>query len=110
MVYCPKCGAKNEDDAKFCAICGASLYPERRTVRRHNECFGQRDRQQEECFGLPYGGAIAGIIFGLFIIIIGISVAFEGFNIGRVIGPLILVIIGLLIIAGVVYGRGRYRG
>ena len=25
MTYCSKCGNKNEDDAKFCAKCGASL-------------------------------------------------------------------------------------
>ena len=25
MVYCPKCGTKNEDDATFCKSCGASL-------------------------------------------------------------------------------------
>ncbi|MFW6117188.1 MAG: zinc-ribbon domain-containing protein [Thermoproteota archaeon] len=25
MVYCTKCGFKNENDAEFCAKCGASL-------------------------------------------------------------------------------------
>jgi len=25
MVYCAKCGTKNEEDAEFCKKCGASL-------------------------------------------------------------------------------------
>lgn len=25
MKYCPRCGAKNEDNALFCTNCGASL-------------------------------------------------------------------------------------
>ena len=25
MVYCPKCGKKNEDDAEYCSKCGVSL-------------------------------------------------------------------------------------
>ena len=24
-MFCPKCGTKNEDDARFCAACGAPL-------------------------------------------------------------------------------------
>lgn len=27
MVYCPRCGWKNEDDARFCVKCGSSLAP-----------------------------------------------------------------------------------
>lgn len=108
MVYCPKCGAKNDDNARFCATCGASLYPESTATRRDAGCFGERHRESQECFGLPHGGMIAGIIFGLFIVIIGISLAFGGFDIGRFIGPMILVIIGLLIVSGAVFGRRRY--
>lgn len=26
MIYCPKCGEKNKDDAQFCIKCGNSLY------------------------------------------------------------------------------------
>ena len=108
MVTCPKCGTRNEDDAKFCASCGTALYPER-TARRDDECFGQRQRgPEDECFGLPHGGAIAGILVGFFIVILGISVLFER-DIGRWIGPFVLITIGILIVVGVLLGRNRYR-
>ncbi|MCK5562768.1 zinc-ribbon domain-containing protein, partial [Candidatus Bathyarchaeota archaeon] len=55
LVYCSKCGAKNEDDAKVCVGCGASLYVPRRGARRRggNECFGPKEgkRVEDECFG-----------------------------------------------------------
>ena len=48
MVYCTKCGAKNEDDAKDCVECGAPLQitPERSYLSRER-------RMENECFGLP---------------------------------------------------------
>jgi len=109
VVNCSKCGAKNADDAKFCVSCGATLYPERSRERREDECFGPRG-PQEECFGLPHGGAIAGIIIGLFIVILGLAL-FLGQNISQLIGPFVLMLIGALIVAGAIYGlsrRGRY--
>ena len=107
MVTCSKCGTKNEEGARFCVNCGAALFPERERERRGDTCFGRPERRiEEECFGLPYGGAIVGVIFGIFIIILGLSVAF-GVDIGRWIGPLILITIGSLIIVGIVYGLRR---
>ena len=109
MVTCSRCGTKNEDDAKFCINCGAALYPVRARERRGDTCFGRPERRVgEECFGLPYGGAIVGVVVGIFIIILGLAIAF-GVNIERWIGPFILITIGLLIIAVVVYGLMRQR-
>ncbi len=107
MVYCTKCGAKNEDDAKVCTNCGASLQisgPERR-YREKDECFGSR-RKEDECFGLPHGGAIAGIIFGIIIIMVGVA-TFLGESIWRLIWPSLIIIFGLLIILGAFYGMRR---
>lgn len=112
LVYCTKCGAKNEDDAKVCAKCGAPLQvsrPEKR-YRSNNNCFGPTERRhvEDECFGLPHGGAIAGIIFGIIIVIIGLAIL-SGFEIWNYLGPLIIVIVGILIIVGALYGmRRRY--
>jgi len=87
VVYCSKCGAKNDDDAEHCTQCGAALAVsrEKRLERRAEEWgeeFGRRaeawGRQMErefkgECFGLPEGGAIVGIILGVIILILGFA-------------------------------------
>ena len=106
MVICTKCGKENEEDAKFCFNCGATLHPEERK-KRGDTCFGER-RPEEECFRIPYGGAIAGIIAGVFIILIGLAIAFE-IDIWRWIGVFILLIIGILVIVGATYGLRRRR-
>jgi len=109
MVYCPKCGTQNEDDAKFCKKCGADLYAGE-TVEKRAEAYAgpSRRHMDEECFGLPYGGAIVGVIVGLFIILIGVGIVFQQ-DIGHWFMPFILIVIGLLIVVGAIYGRRRYR-
>lgn len=63
---------------------------------------------EDECFGLPYGGAIAGIIFGAIIVFIGLAI-FLGFtNIWNYLWAFLLVIVGILIVAGALY-RMRSR-
>ena len=109
LVYCSKCGAKNEDDAQVCVGCGASLYvPKHKAKHKGNECFGPKEekRFEDECFGLPYGGAIIGIIFGIIILTLGFA-WLANINIWDYLGPLFVIIIGVLIIAGVAYGATR---
>jgi len=120
MVYCTKCGAKNPDDAKVCSQCGAPLYSlkEGEQPRKvEKECFGTRRREEpykrveEECFGIPRGGAIAGIVFGLIIIIFGLSLFLEAYT---DLPPIpwwsfIIIIFGILMVIGALYGlRRRY--
>ena len=109
LVYCTKCGLKNEDEAKVCAKCGAPLQMSR-TEGRHSSgdwCFGSHEKDQEdECFGLPNSGAVAGIIFGIIIIIVGIAL-FTGESIWKYIWPFIIIMFGLLVIVGALYGRRR---
>lgn len=98
MVYCTKCGTKNEEDAVVCVKCGAGLVgrpPWRRA----------RKRPEEECFGLPHGGAIVGLIIGIIIIIAGISWLAE-IEIGNW-WALIVIIFGILIAAGALYSYSR---
>lgn len=120
MVYCSKCGAKNKADTKICAKCGESLYPPsvgKEIERRAETCFGPRKRREkhvEECFGLPRGGAIFGILVGAIIIIVGLL-----YLLGQYLGwtiefwstlwPLIIIAVGILIFAGAVYGLSRRR-
>ena len=109
MVTCSKCGTSNRDDARFCVNCGASLYLTERRERREDTCFGQPESRVEgECFGLPFGRAIIGLIVGIFIILLGLSMIFE-FNLGRWTGPFILIVVGALIIAGVIRAASRRR-
>ena len=106
MVYCTKCGAKNEEDAAVCVKCGASLVT-RPTGRP------ERRRAEEQCFGLPHGGAVVGIIIGITIIIVGLSFV-PGLippDVREATEPyfwtLIIIVFGILIVAGALYRYGR---
>jgi uncharacterized membrane protein YvbJ len=107
MVTCPKCGAKNPDEARFCVSCGGSLNVMEGERKRGSTCFGQPERRVEkECFGLPHGGAIVGIIIGVLIIIFGLGSLFDW----RInFGPLVMIVIGVLVVAGALYGYTRRR-
>ena len=63
-------------------------------------------RHKDECFGLPNGRAIGGIVLGIIIIIWGFSVA-TGIDIWSNIFYIIVIIFGALIIAGAVYTLTR---
>jgi hypothetical protein len=109
MVYCSKCGENNEEGSEFCVKCGASLYPGRQGEERDEGCFGSRDRRHgRECFGLPYGGAIAGIIIGVLILATGLGQLFD-INVGRYMGSIGAIVIGIRIIAGTIYGITQRR-
>jgi ABC-type Fe3+-siderophore transport system permease subunit len=63
-------------------------------------------RERDECFGLPNSGAIAGIVFGILIIMWGLSTLF-GWEIN--IMAFIVTIFGALIVAGAIYRLTRGR-
>ncbi len=113
MPYCQSCGTKNEQGEQVCVNCGASLYDTRRRRGRRDGCYGSRDeeRPEEECFGLPHGNAIVGILFGIIILIAAIAWILSltlgiTFN-GAFVGPIIAIIIAALIIAGAIYQLRR---
>ncbi|MDH5793691.1 MAG: zinc ribbon domain-containing protein [Candidatus Bathyarchaeota archaeon] len=120
MVYCTKCGAKNEEDVEFCIKCGANLGVSRekrfeRRAKEWGEDFGKRAeewgeqfgrRAEKECFGLPHGGAIVGLIIGTIIILLGVSFVL-GIEIWNYLWALIIVVIGILIVAGAIYSLSR---
>jgi len=105
MVYCTKCGTKNEDTALVCVKCGASIETGTVETRRY-----ERRRVENECFGLPHGGIIFGIVIGIIILLWG------SFEFARGAGwivrapdiwPLFIIILGLLIVAGALYRLSR---
>jgi len=108
MVYCTKCGTKNEEDAKHCTKCGANLkVSQEKSVEKRAKEWGEEfgKRAEEECFGLPHGGAIAGLIIGIIIILVGLS-WLTGFE-WEHFWPVVVIIFGILIVAGAVYGFSR---
>ena len=119
MVNCVKCGTKNEEDAKYCTNCGADLKTSQEKglegrVEERAEEFGRRaeewgeqfgKRVEDECFGLPHGGAIAGLIFGVIIILVGMSLV-VGF-VWEFFWPAVIIIVGVLVITGALYSLGR---
>jgi ribosomal protein L40E len=107
MVYCPKCGTKNEDSATFCVKCGANLQTDTVTTR-----WTERRKAEQECFGLPHGGAIVGIVFGVIILIFGVFLVLQ--QAGVIVGAdfpwfLLIIILGVLMIAGAVYTMSRSK-
>jgi uncharacterized membrane protein YvbJ len=107
MVYCSKCGTQNPDNATNCSNCGAPLY----TVgKQYPGSEGEHYRRVEgECFGLPNGGAIVGLVIGIIIILVGIGTFLQlTYSITLNFWPLIIIIFGVLILLGALYGRRRY--
>ena len=97
MVTCTRCGSENEEDAKYCVNCGAAL--------QNTSSEGRVERRpRDECFGLPHGGAIFGLFIGAIIILWGLSEAF-GWEIE--LWTFAMIIVGLLIVAGAIYGLTR---
>ena len=78
MVTCPKCGTKNPNEANFCVSCGSTLLTIEEEKKR-STYFRQPDRREDECFGLPHGGAIIGLFIGLIIIVAGLGNKFLSF-------------------------------
>jgi len=122
MVHCPKCWTRNEEDAEYYAKCGAALEGSRSSraldsvdewgeeIGRRAEKLGkQMERDfRDECFGLPHGGAIAGIIFGIIILVFGFAWLIS-IDIWENIWPFMVILVGLLIVAGALYSVTRRR-
>ena len=132
MVYCTKCGAKNEEAAKYCVKCGAKLVFSKKTVDKRVEKWGEEigkraekwgeemgkraekwgedfgKRAEKECFGLPHGGVIFGLLIGAVIILVGI-ISLMGLEFWRLFWALLIVIFGTLIVAGALYCLTRRR-
>ena len=120
MVFCSKCGAKNEDAAEYCVKCGATLKAStensvEKRIEEGAEEFGKRaeawgkdfrKQTEQECFGLPHGGTIVGLIIGIIIILVGIT-SLAGIDLE--IWPLLIIIFGLLIFGGAIYSLTHKR-
>ena len=71
MVYCSKCGKKNEDDAEFCAKCGASLTDSVKDRKKEHD-----DRCEEEC-AVGKHSPFAKFFWGAIVVLIGLWIIFS---------------------------------
>jgi high-affinity Fe2+/Pb2+ permease len=101
MVYCTKCGTKNEDDATLCIKCKEPL-------NAHQTVKHERRQKENECFGLPHGGSIAGLVIGFIIILWGLSNVLD-INLGSYMWTIVIIIFGTLMVAGALYSMNRKR-
>ncbi len=106
MVYCHECGTKNDDDAEYCSKCGTSLKDSDDRDERYRRRRERRHRHRNEFFGLPNGSMIVGLLFGILLILFGVS-SFYGIELWRYIWPAIIVIVGILIVAGAISNYAR---
>jgi zinc ribbon protein len=107
MVYCPKCGTLNDDTAEFCVKCGASLRTGTYESRRY-----ERRRAEGECFGLPHGGAIVGLVIGAIVLLWGVFALAQASGLIATTPDLwiiIVIVIGILLIVGAIYQTTRAR-
>jgi len=103
MVYCTKCGTKNEEDALVCVKCGTRLHKAPPSFEKRIE-EAVEGAAPEECFGIPHGGAVVGLVIGLIIILVGLGLLFK-----VEVWPAIVIIFGIVVLVGAFYGlRRRY--
>ncbi len=69
MVYCQKCGTKNDDDAKFCKNCSSSLIGPKKDWEKEWE-----DKCDEECAAR---GRSAPAFWGIIVLLIGLLIFIE---------------------------------
>ncbi len=101
MVYCTKCGAKNEDTAEVCVKCGAPIVLPRAPPpwRVHREA-------EEACFGIPKPWFLPFI--GIAIILAGIFWLLEQiFPRMPNAWPFIVILFGILILFAAIYRPKR---
>jgi len=122
MVYCTKCGIKNEEASVYCVKCGTKLESSQeeswdKRVDKWGEEIGKRAgewgedfgrRVEKECFGLPHGGVIFGLLIGMIIILVGVA-SLTGLELTQHFWPLLIIVFGLLIAVGALYSLIRRR-
>jgi len=99
--FCNRCGKENLDDATFCTSCGAPL------DSSHERRYRRERRRDEEYFIAPMGGSIVGIVFGIFLIFVGMTLYAGWVWNWSLIGAAFLLLLGVLIVIAALYFRRR---
>ena len=115
MVYCSKCGHKNPEGMDKCEACQEPLVRTGRKKKQKDDwddCFGAQREMEDECFGIPQGSMIFPIIFGVIILSVGVILVLNevmGFDIEvwGLLWPFFIILVGILILSGVLFGSRR---
>ena len=121
MVYCTKCGTKNNPTEKYCSKCGTPLEISNKTweqkIEDGAEEFGKKAEQWGEEFGeraqhwgqkfekhtqeqwntLTNIGALFGVLVGIIIFLAGVLLL-AGINLFRLLGSVIILSFGIIIL------------
>ncbi len=71
---------------------------------------GQNRRMEDQCFGIPHGGIVVGLAIGAIIVFWGIIVLLQQADLiseSFSIWPFILIIFGIIIVIGALFGMRR---
>ena len=71
MVYCQKCGTKNDDDAEFCKKCATSLKGTTTVQKKARD-----DKCEEEC-AVGESSPFSKLFWGIIIILFGLWIIFS---------------------------------
>jgi hypothetical protein len=128
VSYCPKCGAKVEEEMAFCPRCGASLraeHPmdwreqwrerrrewreqrrERRIAEKEEKYEKREKREKAEKYEKHEFGFIGPLVGGLILILLGLAFYLQimGYPVWELVWASFLIVIGLVIIAVAVAG------
>ncbi len=121
MPYCPKCGNQVEDTMTFCPRCGASLKAETPAQpapapapQRAEKAEKQEKQEPEKGEKHEKGrfGFVGFLIAGLVLVLLGIIAYYDvtvGLPQSQLMGPIVLLIIGVAIIIVGVYAATNAR-
>lgn len=116
MSYCPKCGNKVDDEMTFCPKCGAVLKAQQASTGtwtqptiygRHEKTEEKSEKQEKnEKHEKHEYGFMGPLVGGLILLFIGLGLYMQavGYVKTDVLWALFFVLVGVLIIAGGIYG------
>ena len=122
VVFCSKCGTKNDDKAVYCVKCGTNLDGSTKSwdqrldegadefgkhMEEWGEEFGKRF-EEGECFWLPNVRLAFGLFIGIIIILVGV-IALAGIEFWSSFWAIIIIMFGALILGGAIYSLTRRR-
>jgi len=128
MVFCANCGTENDETAVYCVKCGKKFEVSQqdswdKRMERWGEDFGKRAEdwgedfgRRAEAWGEDFGrraekemsniGVIFGLLIGVVMIFVGIA-WLAGIELTQYFWALIIIVFGLLILVGAIYGFKR---